>query len=234
MEEPVYGKVDNKFSDFLAPGMICSITFSHSIGMTAIAFVRERIEATLDRTYAAGVTAPIIIIAHFLTHSIVMVVQTIFLLIIAVFGFKVPEAGNLVIVFVQLLLLGSVGMSFGLLISARAKAETEAVQMALSSFFPMILLSGIIWPVQAIPSYISWLSYSLPTTWAATAMRSVMIRGWSLDRQDVWASYLISLAWVLVLLSLAARHLGSRETRSMFERCRIAKRKKKQAQAHKL
>lgn len=44
------------------------MTYAHAIGITAIAFVRERCDSTMDRIFAAGVRAPSIIVAHFLTH----------------------------------------------------------------------------------------------------------------------------------------------------------------------
>ena len=79
---PVYGKVNGKFSNFLAPGLITLIAFAHSIGMTAIgktrekcgnnvckAFVREKVECTIDRIFAAGVKPAAIIIGHFITNS---------------------------------------------------------------------------------------------------------------------------------------------------------------------
>ncbi len=58
-------------------------------------------------------------------------------------------------------------MSFGLLISSLVASEVEAVQLSLASFFPSLLLSGILWPLQAIPVGLRYISYILPTTWAA-------------------------------------------------------------------
>lgn len=66
----------------------------------------------------------------------VIIIQTCLLLIVAVFGFHTPVQGFLLEVFLLQLLLGSVGMSFGLVISSVSRQETEAVQIALASFFP--------------------------------------------------------------------------------------------------
>jgi len=48
----------------------------------------------------------------------------------------------------------------------------------MGTFFPSMLLSGVIWPIEAIPEWLRYISYALPTTWAAESMRSVMLRGW--------------------------------------------------------
>lgn len=83
-----------------------------------------------------------------------------------VFGFKVAIQGNILWVIVILLALGGVGMSLGLVISGAATigisfvanpvclinaiAETEAVQLSLSAYFPALLMSGVIWPLEAV------------------------------------------------------------------------------------
>jgi len=112
-----------------------------------------------------------------------------------------------------LLLLGFVGMSAGILISTVSVQESDAIQLALGSFFPCFLLSGIIWPSEAVPVWLNWLSYSLPTTWTAEAMRSVVIRGWYIGWKRVWMGYIISLTWFIVLFSLASMNLSAREKR---------------------
>lgn len=57
--------------------------------------------------------------------------------------------------------------------------------MALGSFFPVLLLSGVLWPLEAIPQGLRYISYGLPTTWAVEAMRSLMLRGWGIFHQQV-------------------------------------------------
>jgi ABC-type polysaccharide/polyol phosphate export permease len=66
-------------------------------------------------------------------------------------GFELPMKGSLPLVFILAILLGMSGMLAGLVISAVCEEEQAAMQLALGSFFPMLLLSGVIWPVEAIP-----------------------------------------------------------------------------------
>jgi ABC-type multidrug transport system ATPase subunit/ABC-type multidrug transport system permease subunit len=218
IEPPIYGTLSTKFMNFLAPGMITAITFAHAIGITALAFVREKMDGSLDRVFAGGVRSASIICGHFLTHSLVLIIQTTLLLVVAVFFFKVPVEGSLVYLFSLTLLLGFVGMSYGLVISSVCNSERDAVQLALASFFPLLLLSGIIWPVEAIPRWFSWFSLAMPTTWAANAMRSVMIRGWGISWPQVWMSYTVAGAWAIFFIFVASVNLSERETR-WWHRC---------------
>jgi len=193
--DPIYGDNNIKFTNFLAPGMLCLIIFAHSIGIPAIAFVRERIDGSLDRVFAAGVPSSIIIAGHFMTHILINILQILLLLVIALWGLKLKIVGNIGVAFLVLFLLGITGMSFGLFIAGIANDEISAVQIAIASFFPSLLLSGTIWPVEAIPKWFSWISYSLPTTWSGQAMRSIMIRGWGLEHREVYEAIGITAAW---------------------------------------
>lgn len=49
----------------------------------------------------------------------------------------------------------------------------------------MLLLSGVLWPLEGIPIGLRYVAYALPTTWAAEAMRSIMLRGWGMQHQQV-------------------------------------------------
>lgn len=162
MATPVYGTLNTKFVSFLAPGIMVEIAFSHAIAMTALAFVKERNDNTLDRVLAAGVKSPTIVAAHFITHIVIIVLQTALMLVLAVLGFHLPIRGPIIIVAGLLLLLAATGMSFGLFVSSIARqgkqveprgitfSEIDAIQIGLASFLPSLLLSGILWPVEAV------------------------------------------------------------------------------------
>lgn len=70
--------------------------------------------------------------------------------------------------------------------------------------------AGIIWPVEAIPIGLRYISYALPTTWAAQTMRSIMSRGWGLDKPDVWHGFLIVLAWTVFFFMFAVNSVKNR------------------------
>lgn len=206
---PVYGTYDTKWTNFLAPGVITVIAFAQSISVTAMSFVKERTNGCMDRIYAAGVPAGVLIMANFLTHSLILVVQVTIMLLVGIFGFQIQSVGNLFYVFTLLLTLGIVGQSFGMFVSSVVREESEAIQMTLAIFFPALLLSGVIWPIEAIPYWFVWLSKGLPTTWTAAAMRSVMLRGWDITYQSVWLGYVVNAAWTVFFLFFAGLLLSS-------------------------
>jgi ABC-2 type transport system permease protein len=96
----------------------------------------------LDRVFAAGVPSTVLIVGSLLTHSLLLIVQASIMLIITVYVFKVTVVGSVFLVFAVQFLLGIVGQSFGLFVSAFSHEEREAVQFTLAAFFPSLLLSG--------------------------------------------------------------------------------------------
>jgi ABC-type multidrug transport system permease subunit len=74
-EDPVYGTNRASFTEFMAPGVILSITYFMAVGLTALSFIIERKEGLLDRSWIAGVTATEVMFAHVVAQFAVLVVQ---------------------------------------------------------------------------------------------------------------------------------------------------------------
>ncbi|KAK3590643.1 hypothetical protein CHS0354_013676 [Potamilus streckersoni] len=204
LETPVYGSNMPSFTNFMAPGVIISITFFLATGLTTLSFVLEKKEGLLDRSLAAGMTSVEIMLAHVMTQLVVMAVQVAILLVCALLIFHVPYEGPLIWVIVLVLLQGFCGMALGMIFSSICDNESSAIQCALGSVYPMLLLSGIIWPVEAIPTWMRYISYSLPMTYAADALRCVLSRGWDITLMPVWRGFLTTMGWSLGLLLIAA------------------------------
>ena len=88
-ETPVYGANEPTFTEFMAPGVILSITYFMAVGLTSISFIIERKEGLLDRSWIAGVTTLEVMFAHVVAQFVVMVVQVGFVLIFMILVFKV-------------------------------------------------------------------------------------------------------------------------------------------------
>ena len=208
---PVFGERDPSFIDFLAPGIITLVCFMFSVILTSIAFVGERYDGTLDRVFAAGTRPSEVLLGHMGAFSTILIGQVLVVIGISVYGFGIPVNGNPVLLFLLALVLGWAAMCLGLLVSSKAKSEFQAMQLNMPILFPVLLLSGILWPVEALPEWIQPVSYGLPTTWAAEAFRSIMIRGWGLESSGVLTAFAFNAAFALVMLGIAIRTLRVRE-----------------------
>ncbi|CAF3240969.1 unnamed protein product [Rotaria sp. Silwood2] len=204
IENPLYGSLVPKFLNFAAPGMMISIIFFVAIGLTALIFVVEKKEGLLERSWIAGVTTVEIMLAHIIVKFFIQFIQITLLLIFADYIFKVEIKGSIFLAAAIIFIQGICGMSYGLLISSLCEQEIQVMQVALGSVFPILLSSGIIWPLEGMPSVMLFLSNFTPLTHPVEAMRCIAARGWSFMHFKVWFGFVNASAWSLGFFVIAA------------------------------
>lgn len=202
-KEPIYGSSDPSFTDFVAPGVILTIVFFLAVALTSSALIIERMEGLLDRSWVAGVTPFEILASHVITQFVVMCGQTALVLIFMIWVFQVECNGPLHWIVILTILQGLCGMCFGFVISAICELERNAIQLALGSFYPTLLLSGVIWPVEGMPIVLQYISSGLPLTMATSALRSMLTRGWDITEPEVYQGFLATLIWIFLFLSIS-------------------------------
>ncbi|XP_059045485.1 ABC transporter G family member 23 isoform X3 [Achroia grisella] len=198
--DPIYGNKNPSFTDFVAPGVILTIVFFLAVALTSSALIVERMEGLLDRSWVAGVSPGEILFSHVVTQFVVMCGQTALVLIFMISVFGVKNNGNIAFVIMLTLLQGLCGMCFGFVISAACELERNAIQLALGSFYPTLLLSGVIWPIEGMPWILRYVSLCLPLTLATTSLRSILTRGWPLTDPDVYMGFVSTLIWIALFL----------------------------------
>lgn len=169
-----------------------------AVGLTALSFVIERKEGLLDRSWVAGVQSSEVMLAFLATQMVVMLVQIALILVFMFLVFEIPCKGNMAWVILISILQGLCGMTFGLMTSALSKDENTALIMALGIFYPLLLLSGIVWPVEGMPTALRYIAIVLPQTYACDAIRAVLYRGWDITYSTVYLGYIITLVWLLI------------------------------------
>ncbi|XP_022186485.1 ABC transporter G family member 23 isoform X1 [Nilaparvata lugens] len=202
-KEPIYGSNDPSFTNFVAPGVILTIVFFLAVALTSSALIIERMEGLLDRSWVAGVTPLEILFSHVITQFVVMCGQTALVLIFMILVFGVECKGDIFLVIILTILQGLCGMCFGFVISAICELERNAIQLALGSFYPTLLLSGVIWPVEGMPVILRYISACLPLTLATTSLRSMLTRGWFITEPDVYLGFISTIIWIVLFLSIS-------------------------------
>ncbi|XP_035760673.1 ABC transporter G family member 23 [Neolamprologus brichardi] len=192
-EEPIYGSQNTDFTTFVTPGAV----------LRSVHCVLVKILGTHKLTATLRVSSLETMLAHLFSQLFVISVQIILLLLMMLLVFKNPNEGSLVLVIILIVLQGVTGISFGLVISSAIDDEQSANQAALGIFYPNLILSGIIWPVECIPYPLRYLSLVLPQTYASEALRCIMYRGWGLSRMMVWRGFAVTLGWNTFFLILA-------------------------------
>lgn len=204
VEAPVYGTLKrNGYLEFMAPGVVISITYVMATGLTALAFILEKRDGLLERSLVSGVTTSQILLAHASVQVLVMIIQISLVLAFTFFVFEIPSNGPFFWVVLLILLQGCTGMGFGLLVSAVCDEENTAVMMLVGTFYTNLILAGIIWPLEAMPRWLRWFSYAQPQTLPTETLRNILSRGWGISETGVYLGFVVTIGWLVVFLLAA-------------------------------
>jgi ABC-2 type transport system permease protein len=187
----------------MVPALIGLImTFIGTI-ITSIGLVRERETGTLEQLAVMPFRPSDVILGkitpYFLLASIDLVVVTV--LGILVFG--VPFVGNLLIFAMGAGLFLFVVLGLGVLISTLSQNQGQAIQGAILVLLPQVLLSGMIFPLAAMPWAVRWLGYCMPLSYFTMISRGIMLRGTPITAAAIWLPLLVLAVMAAVIFSLA-------------------------------
>jgi ABC-2 type transport system permease protein len=190
-----------KTSWVMIPAIIGMILAFIGTVVTSLGLVRERQAGTLEQLAVmpfrpsdviAGKIAP-----YFVVGSIDMVIVTI--LGVAVFG--VPFNGMVTTFALGAAVFLLVVLGMGILISTVSENQGQAVQTAIFFLLPQILLSGMVFPLTAMPVLIRWIGYCLPLTYFIQIAQGVMLRGESIA--GLWLPFVVLTGMALVVFGAA-------------------------------
>ncbi|KAI1290099.1 ABC transporter G family member 20 [Halotydeus destructor] len=178
-------------------GFLLGITYILAVGHTALSFVVERKDGLMERSNVAGVKSYEYLISHLIIQLLITIAQTFFLLLFVFFVFDIKLNGSLVLVVIMVISQGVTGMSFGYLISALCYDEQTAMMIAMGAFYPNLMLSGMVWPLEGMPPVLRSIAYFLPQTYAIESIRSIVGRGLPLTAWQVYYGFLSTGAWMV-------------------------------------
>lgn len=204
----IYG-ANAQFIDTFVPGIVSVAVWQITMLLTLIAFVGERTSGTLSRLLASPLKESELVAGYAVAFGAIGAAQSAVLLAVAVLLFHITIVGNVFLSFGVIALLAIVAEGLGILLSSFARREAQAVQFLPFVVLPAFLLSGVFWPIEAIPEWLQPVSYLLPTTYAVEAVRSVNLRGWGLDK--IYPDVVALLIFAGVFLVLATILLRRRE-----------------------
>src|SRR5204863_9382602 len=139
----LYGSADLKMLDFFAPMFIAYIGFFLIFLLTSVSFLRERNQGTMERLIASPVSRIEMVLGYMLGFGFFSMVQAAVLVLFTVYVLQIKYAGNLLSVFVITLALVLGAVNLGILLSAFARNELQAIQFIPIVILPQVFLSGL-------------------------------------------------------------------------------------------
>ena len=172
--------------------------------MTSISIVREKEKGTMEVLLVSPIRPLMIIVAKAVPYLALAFLILIVILLMAALVLGVPVHGSLFWIFFISTVYILLALALGLLISNVAQTQLVALLMsAMVLLMPIVMLSGMLFPIESMPQVLQWLSAIVPTRYYISAMRKLMIMGVGVEQVFGELMVLIGMLVALLTLSLA-------------------------------
>ncbi|MCV7171186.1 ABC transporter permease [Mycobacterium manitobense] len=141
--------------------------------ITSITMQRERVSGTLERILTTPLRRLDLLAAYGTAFSVAAAAQAVLACMVSFWLLGFDTAGSPLLVFAIAIVNAVLGVGLGLLCSAFARTEFQAVQFMPVVIVPQLLLCGIIVPRALLPEWLQWVSNVLPASYALEALREV-------------------------------------------------------------
>jgi ABC-2 type transport system permease protein len=165
-----------KTSDIMIPGLAGVILVFVGTVITSLGVVRERQAGTLEQLAVMPLRPADVFLGKIVPYFAVAVVDLVIVLAVGVAVFGVPFRGSVAVFGLGALLFVFVTLGLGVLISSVSQTQGQAIQLAVMTLLPQVLLSGLIFPLTSIVAGVRWIAYLLPLTYFTEISRGVMLR----------------------------------------------------------
>lgn len=172
--------------------------------MTSISIVREKEKGTMEVLLVSPTKPLMIIVAKLVPYLVLAFTILSIILLMSSFVLGVPIKGSLFWIYVVSTIYILLALSLGILVSTIA--ETQLVALLISAMLlmmPVIMLSGMMFPIESMPKILQYISAIVPTRYYISAMRKLMIMGVGIEEVYFEVSVLISMLVALMPLALA-------------------------------
>ena len=183
------------------PGLVGVILTMTMVMLTAMAIARERERGTLEQLIVSPLRRSELIVGKILPYIAMGYVQMTLILLLGRIVFGVPFSGSLPLLYLLAFVFIAANLALGLFFSTLAQTQQQAMQMSFFFLLPNILLSGFMFPFEAMPRVAQLLSQLLPLTHFLRIVRGIVLKGSGLPDVALELAWLAAILVVLVVLA---------------------------------
>jgi ABC-2 type transport system permease protein len=163
-------------SDIMIPGLCGVVLVFVGTIITSLGVVRERQSGTMEQLAVMPLRPRDVFLGKIVPYFVVATVDLAIVLVVGITIFGVPFRGSPAVFALGALLFLFVTLGIGVLISSVSQNQGQAIQLAVMTLLPQVLLSGLIFPLSSIAAGVRWIAYFLPLTYFNEISRGVMLK----------------------------------------------------------
>ncbi|WIF94767.1 ABC transporter permease [Caminicella sporogenes] len=189
-------------SKFTIPALIGLIMQNITVMLTAFTLVREKEKGTIEQLIVTPIKPMELIIGKMIPYILIGSVDFFIALFFGTYWFNVSVQGNIFLLIVLGLGFVVCALAIGMLISSVSKNQLQAMQMSLLFILPSVLLSGFIFPREAMPFLIRYGGSIIPLTYFINILRGIILKGVGINY--LWKDVFILFIFSVSLLTIAS------------------------------
>jgi ABC-2 type transport system permease protein len=191
-----------KSSSYIVPGLVGLLLSLTLIMMTAMAIVRERERGTLEQLVVTPISKTSLMLGKIIPFALVGYVQMTVVLTLGKLLFGIPLRGSLLLLYGLSAAFIVANLGLGLFVSTIAQTQAQAMQMSFMFMLPNILLSGYMFPRDAMPEPAQWVGLLVPLTYYLKVLRGILLKGAGFEAVWPQAAFLALFATAAIALSV--------------------------------
>ncbi|MCH4157290.1 MAG: ABC transporter permease [Acidaminococcaceae bacterium] len=180
---------------YMVPGILGIVLTMTMVMVTSMAIVREREVGTLEQLLVTPMKSHELMLGKIIPYVFVGYIQAIIALSVGVLVFDLPINGSLGLLFILTTPFIVASLALGILISTVARTQMQAMQLSFFVLLPSVLLSGFMFPREAMPTFFYYIGDLIPATYFLEIMRGIILKGIGITY--LWSQALSLLAFIL-------------------------------------
>ncbi len=191
---------------FLVPGLMAFILMVILTVSTAFSIVREKERGTMEQIMVSPIRPAGLILGKMIPYVLISLASAHFVLALGWILFGVAIKGSYFLLLPTMLLFLVCGLGQGILISSITRTQQVAFLISvLTTFLPTFILSGFVFPVRNMPTFVQAVTYLVPAKYFLAALRAIILKGAGLHA--FWDQVLFLAGFAALTLGVAARRL---------------------------
>ena len=206
LEPRVWYNPELRSALFLVPGLIAYIAMLTAVVSTSLSIVREKEVGTMEQVRMAPVGPIAYVVGKTVPYFFISLASSMGIVALAMLLFGLPMRGSWLMLFVAVSLFLVGALALGLLVSTMAETQQVAFQIAvLTSYLPTLMLSGFIFPISSMPTFLQVVTYAVPARYFLVALRGIVLKG--VGPEVFWPQLVALVAFAGVMVGLASIRL---------------------------
>ncbi len=194
---------DMKSTYFFVPGLVALLLVMISALLTSITITREKETGTMEQILVSPIKPHEIILGKVIPYIFLAFLVGAIIILLGIVLFGVPFLGSVALLALMTLLYILTSLSIGLMISTVAPTQQVAMMASLvATMLPTLFLSGFVFPINAMPKLLQWVSYIIPAKYYLIMVRGIMLKGNTFMQLLTPALSLTLMSLVLLVIAL--------------------------------